>query len=200
MTEPLDGKAILAAIHYVREFYEHIARMLGTADHIVGIMGWNVHGEGWKAVSKRDRSLRSVEYFMPNFVIRQYFRVSDPTELLTIAAIPHDPVDGQIEQPLCLVSRVRWRKTATDDIYWVPQMQLRRTAGLGDYGKVMRIRRDDIEVKPARMQAWDALVINDELLSLVVPLVSVVDEESLRATLSVLLEATFEGDPAGAPG
>jgi hypothetical protein len=63
----------------------------------------------------------------------------------------------------------------------------------------MRIRRDDIEVKPARMQAWDALVINDELLSLVVPLVSVVDEESLRATLAVLLAATFEGAPSALP-
>lgn len=200
MTESLDGKSILAAIHYVREFYEHIARMLGSADQIVATMGWNVHNDGWKAVDKRDRSLRGVEYFMPNFVVRQYFRVSDPTELLTIAAIPHDPVDGRIEQPLCLVSRVRWNKTATDDIYWVPQMQLRRIAGLGDYGKVLRIRRDDIEVKPARMQAWDALVVNNELLSLVVPLVSVVDEESLRAMLSELMAATFEGGSAGTPG
>lgn len=200
MTESIDGKEILAAIHYVREFYEHIARMLATADHDLSTMGWTAHGDSWKAVPKHDRSLGRAKYWMPHFVLRQYFRNSDPAELLTIAAIPHDPVDGRIEQPLCLASRMRCQKPATDDIYWVPLMQLRRKAGLGDYGKVMRIRRADIESKPARMQAWDTLVLDDELLSLVVPLVSIVDEASLGATLSDLLAATLERKSAGTPG
>lgn len=196
MTEPVDGKKIFGTIQYVRDFYRHVTRLLQAADPIVGIDGWEVQRDSWKAVPTHDRSVRGVERWLPHFVVRQYFRRRDPAEVLTLAAIVHDPIDERIDEPLFLAARLRWRTTVTDDIYWIPLMQLRRIGGIGDHGRVVRIRKEHIEPKPHRSSAWDALVVDDELLSVVVPLVGVVDEATLQSTLSELLAASLEGVPA----
>jgi hypothetical protein len=194
MSELIDGPGILAAIHYVRDFYGNIARMLQAADLPLADRHWTPHGQSWKAVPKCDRSLSGSEYWMPHFVVRQYLRndVKASKELLTLAVIPHDPVDKEIEQPLCLAARVHTNAATNDDVYWLPLMQLRRTEGLGNPNQIVRIRRNDLRPDSPRLHAWDALVSGEEMISIMVPLVQIVDEGALvERLINPILAPTF---------
>lgn len=120
--------------------------------------------------------------WLPHWVIRQYHREDDPEkkELLTLGVIPYDPIDERIEEPLCLASRMRC-KTHGDELYWLPQQQLRCKNGIGPLGEVRRIRREDLIPKPNRLGRFDETVEGGELLSIAVPLVSLVDEQAVMA-------------------
>jgi hypothetical protein len=184
MTQP-DGKAVLAAVNYVRELYSNTSRLLLAADSPLAERGWAPHGSSWKPIPQSRGTLAKPDRWLPHYVIRQYYREDEPQtkeELLTIAVIPFDPVDNRIEEPLCLASRVR-RMVDDDKVYWIPQVQLRCEAGIGPLGEVRRITRDMLAPKQARLNAFEALVKGDELLSIAVPLVSLVDDEILATRL-----------------
>lgn len=177
---PIDGRAVLEAIHYVRDFYRTSAKLLQAADGLVAEHGWVPHGAAWKAIPRAERSLWGPDRWLPHYVLRQYHREQGQgsKELLTLAVIPYDPVDQRIEEPLCLASRMR-PLTDGDEVYWLPLQQLRTKDGIGPLGVVRRIRRDDLNPKPTRLAKFAECVGNGELLSTAVPLVSVVDEQAL---------------------
>lgn len=55
------------------------------------------------------------------------------------------------------------------------------TKGIGPLGEVRRIRREDLIPKPNRLGRFDETVEGGELLSIAVPLVSLVDEQAVMA-------------------
>lgn len=199
----IDGREVLKAIHYVRDLYCTAARMLLAADGLVADQGWVPHGAKWKPIPWIEASLASTNRWMPHYVIRQYRREqgseTETRELLTVGVIPYDPVDQRIEEPLCLASRMRHR-TDGDEVYWLPLQQLRLKGGIGPLGMVRRIHRDDLEFKPRRVANFAECVEGDELLSIAVPLVTVVDEQALLAqVLAPILAAAYAVTiPAGA--
>ena len=191
----IDGREVLKAMHYVRDFYSTAARMLQAADGLVADQGWVPHGAKWKPIPWPEASLASPNRWMPHYVVRQYRREqgseTEARELLTIGVIPYDPIDQRIEEPLCLASRMRPR-TDGDEVYWLPQQQLRTKGSIGPFGVVRRIRRDDLIPKPHRLAMFAECVEGDELLSIAVPLVSVVDEQALLSrVLAPILAAEY---------
>ena len=91
-------------------------------------------------------------------------------------------------------------RTDGDEVYWLPLQQLRLKGGIGPLGMVRRIHRDDLEFKPRRVANFAECVEGDELLSIAVPLVTVVDEQALLAqVLAPILAAAYAVTiPAGA--
>ncbi len=177
------GKSVLDAIHFVRDFHRTAAKMLLAADTPLSEAGWVPHGKGWKPIPGARRSLGKADRWMPHYIIRQY-RLEDDVgkkELLTLGVIPFDPVDNRLEEPLCLASRMRTKTLDGDQLYWVPQLQLRCRDGFGPLGEVRRISREQIEYKAHRAAAFDQTVEGSYFISILQPLMAVVDEESLRA-------------------
>lgn len=188
----IDGRAVLEAIHYVRDFYRTAAKLLLAADGLVADRGWAPHGSAWKP-TPRPESLGSPDRLLPHYVIRQYRREQDreKKELLTLGVIPHDPIERRMEEPLCLASRMR-RLTNGNELYWLPQQQLCTKSGIGPLGTVRHIHRDDLIPKPDRLAQFAESVEGDELLSIAVPLVSVGDEQALLSqVLQPILDAEY---------
>lgn len=190
MSNP-DGPSVLAAIHYVRDFHRTTAKLLLAADGIVAAHGWIPHDRSWKCHPGQSKSLAKPDRWMPHFVNRQYHSgKAIRGELLTVSAIPFDPIDERLDEPLLVASRMRAISNG-NELYWIPLVGLRCRDGLGPFGEVRRIRRLDLNPKPSRLKNFDASVGGGELLSLVTPLVAICDDEALGRALKPILSAEY---------
>ncbi|MEM9456119.1 MAG: hypothetical protein AAGF11_18195 [Myxococcota bacterium] len=191
----VDGKAVLEAILYVRDFHRTAANMLLAADGPLSERGWAPHSTAWKPIPAATRSLQHAGRWLPHYILRQYYRENrrDDRELLSLIVVPYDPIDQRLEEPLCLASRMR-ALTDGDELYWLPQLQLRTKAAIGPFGEIRHITKPDLNPKPARLQHFEASVGGGELLSLAVPLMTITDETSLVAELiKPILDAQYRG-------
>ncbi len=180
MSDSPTGPELLGAINYVRDFYRNVAALLCAADDPLARRGYSWTGKSWKPIPWPEQSLMRADTWLPQWVIRQYRGGKVPEDVLTVAVLAFDAIDGEWTEPWCLASRLV-AKVTPDPVYWVSLLQCRTLAGLKETPSAVRVTRGLLQPREERFRDFDTIVGEaGEIISIAVPLVQICNAKDLE--------------------
>jgi Sel1 repeat len=190
------GQGMVEAFRYVRDVYRNISRMLLSCDPLMEEKGFLTNPRWYSIWPKRTLELSPEnisDTWLPYFVVRHYYNVDAPLELLTIGAVVWDNWDSHwpgFDTPLCLASRMLVPNsgpkeiTALKDLMWISVIQMWDTTAKPD-GEV-RVLSWDSSHLPDRVRKEIPQYVHvrgGRILSVACPLLEVCDTDVIEKRL-----------------
>jgi hypothetical protein len=130
-----DGRGMVEAFYYVRDVYRNICRMLFSCDSLMEEKGFSTEPR-WESIWP-ERTLvlapgNISDSWLPSFVVRQYHKVDDPLDLISIGAVVWDSYCRDFDIPLCLASRMLVNDPNPNALLWISVIQMWDTTARPD--------------------------------------------------------------------
>ena len=152
----------IAAFRFVAEIYENTASLLRAAEELLDRDGFVAYSNAWKPFSPQT-SLQHARRWAPHGCVRQFHRLDNDKEVLTVAVVL--PVEPDFDEPLVLGSYMT-TVTQPDSVYWLALLQSWCRDEAPPDGVVRRLRNTSERLKAD----YERVLADPVLLSLAVPL------------------------------
>lgn len=196
------GASIMEGLRYVRSIHRNISRLLMSADALLSERGLLPY-DGWSASYPLNFRATAPDDWLAEYFIRQFYSQGKKnSEVLTVGVMLLPP-ERFSEVPICLASSMAVRKVP-NAVYPLSMAQVAARGHPPD-GAVRTVRSADLETDwfgSSEVSSFSALVVDDRITSVAVPLTAVNSSAELESKLvnPLLGYLSFGSEARGPPG
>jgi hypothetical protein len=195
-----EGLKMVATFHYVRDVFQNISWILLSCDPIMEDRGFRTDPKWVSAYPQNPKPLSPASkvegILLHYFLVRQYFNLMNPLDLISIAAVPWDPRSNDFITPLCLASRMLVTDSKPWDLMWIGIIQVWDRVAPAD-GVVRQIGCNSPKWDPYMQKRFAELIPAQTVLSLAFPLLGIINTDHLEERLiRPLLSHPWPPDPS----